>query len=103
MESKVSLWLAPLIRFNKLPKPIYQTECTKPNLLNQICSLDLNQIYQAKSIETNLPNQTYKPESYKIESTNQNVLNVKNQIYQPKSIQSNIQKKSIQSLLSNQT
>ena len=62
---KVGLWLTQLIRFNKLPKPIYQTECTKPNILNKICYLDLIQIYQTKSIDPNLPNQTYKPESTK--------------------------------------
>ena len=75
MKSKDSLWLTQLIRSNKLPNPIYQTECK-------------NQIYWTKFTKPNLQNWIYK-----IKFTNQNVLNAKNQIYQTKSIQSNLQNK----------
>ena len=69
VESKAGIWSTQLIQSNYLPNQIYQTQNTKPNLLNQICSLGTklnihNQIYWTKFAK-----QTYKTES-------------KNEIYQ---------------------
>ena len=76
------------LQSKQLPTTIYQTNYTKPNLLNQIFPWGSNQIYSTNYIKPNPPSQICK-----IKSTKQNVLNVKKQIYQTRSFQLNLQNK----------
>ena len=79
----------------------YQTQFIKPNLLNQICTLEtkpnlLNQIYQSQSTLPNLQNQVYQAKCLECKEPS-----LPKQKYQTKSIQSNIKTKSTQQILPN--
>ena len=50
-KSKVGLWFTQLIQSKQLPNPIYQTNHSKPNLLNKLCTLG--------TMKPNLSNQIY--------------------------------------------